>query len=224
MPIPSRVRYHSDLKAGQFSQTGIILRFMLRSLIERGSYDEADFCRSMDEEIFPLLNGMPVNGPGYTQPSIRDTWRKRVQQNQPWGQMGGEADTTEAIGRTLALAVRYAFQPEELAATISSNTRLTQIDDIAVTLTVAYGAVLSLLVQAQAQQEPFGQAHAIIKGGKTAFPHDNTYRPAAAPDGLSAEKRALRLSECPPHALICRDGRDGPGYTDRACMESLRRL
>ena len=146
---PKPGRYHSGLKAGQLSQGGIILRLMLRSLVERGGYDEADFCRRMDEEIFPLLNGMPVNGPGgYTQQSIRDAWRKRVQQNLPWGmQTGGPADTTEAIGRTLALAVRYAFQPQEMAAAISSNTRLTQNDETVVALTVAYGAVLGLLLQ-----------------------------------------------------------------------------
>ncbi len=148
---PKPGRYHSDLKAGQLSQGGIILRLMLRSLIERGGYDEADFCRRMDEEIFPLLNGMPVNGPGgYTQQSIRDAWRKRVQQNLPWGvQTGGPADTTEAIGRTLALAVRYAFQPPEMAAAISGNTRLTQNDETIVALTVAYGSVLGLLVQGE---------------------------------------------------------------------------
>lgn len=147
---PKPGRYHSGLKAGQLSQGGILLRLMLRSLVERGSYDEADFCRRMDEEIFPLLNGMPVNGPGgYTQQSIRDTWRKRVQQNLPWGQTGGAADTTEAAGRTLALAVRYAFQPRELAAAISGNTRLTQTDETVVALTVAYGAVLGLLVQGE---------------------------------------------------------------------------
>ena len=146
---PKPGRYHSGLKAGQLSQGGIILRLMLRSLVDCGGYDGADFCRRMDKEIFPLLNGLPVNGPGgYTQQSIRDAWRKRVQQNQPWGvQTGGPADTTEAIGRTLALAVRYATQPQEMAAAISSNTRLTQNDETIVALTVAYGAVLGLLVQ-----------------------------------------------------------------------------
>lgn len=146
---PKPGRYHCDLKAGQLSQGGIILRLMLHSLFERGGYDEADFCRRMDEEIFPLLNGLPVNGPGgYTQQSIRDTWRKRVQQNLPWGvETGGPADTTEGIGRTLALAVRYAFQPREMADAIASNTRLTQSDETVVALTVAYGAVLGLLVQ-----------------------------------------------------------------------------
>lgn len=146
---PKPGRYHCDLKAGQLSQGGIILRLMLNSLVEHDGYDEADFCRRMDMEIFPLLNGSPVNGPGgYTQQSIRDTWRKRVQQNLPWGvETGGPADTTEAIGRTLALAVRYAFSPLEMAAAISSNTRLTQNDETVVALTAAYGATLGLLVQ-----------------------------------------------------------------------------
>lgn len=144
---------------------------MLRSLVERGGYDEADFCRRMDEEIFPLLNGMPVHGPGgYTQQSIRDAWRKRVQQNLPWGQTGGQADTTEAIGRTLALAVRYAFQPQELAAAISSNTRLTQIDDTVVTLTVAYGAVLGLLVQGHKLNRSLsGKLMRLARAGKLPF-------------------------------------------------------
>jgi ADP-ribosylglycohydrolase len=168
---PEPGRYHSGLKAGQLSQTGIILRLMLRSLVERGGYDEADFCRRMDEEIFPLLTGMPVNGPGgYTQQSIRDAWRKRVQQNLPWGQTGGQADTTEALGRTLALAVRYAFQPQELAAAISSNTRLTQIDDTVVTLTVAYGAVLGLLVQGHKLNRSLsGKLMRLARAGKLPF-------------------------------------------------------
>jgi ADP-ribosylglycohydrolase len=145
---PKPGRYHDGLKAGQLSQAGIILRLMLRSLVEQGGYDEADFCRRMDEELFPLLDGTPANGPGgYTSQSIRNAWRKRVQQKLPWGQTGGHADTTEAIERTLALAVRYSTQPHELATAISSNARLTQIDDTVLSMTVAYGAVLSLLVQ-----------------------------------------------------------------------------
>jgi ADP-ribosylglycohydrolase len=114
---------------------------------------------------------MPVNGPGgYTQQSIRDAWRKRVQHNLPWGQTGGQADTAEAIGRTLALAVRYAFHPQELAATISSNTRLTQIDDTVVTLTVAYGAVLGLLVQGHKLNKSLsGKLMRLARAGKLPF-------------------------------------------------------
>ena len=122
-------------------------------------------------KYFLCSTALPVNGPGgYTSQSIRDAWRKRVQQNLPWGQTGGQADTTEAIGRTLALAVRYAFQPQELAAAISSNTRLTQIDDIVVTLTVAYGAVLGLLVQGHKLDRSLsGKLMRLVKTGKLPF-------------------------------------------------------
>ena len=58
-----------------------------------------------------------------------------------WGQTGGHADTTEAIERTLAIAVRYALQPSQLAAAITANTLLTQTDDTVVSMTVAFGAV-----------------------------------------------------------------------------------
>ena len=145
---PQPGRYHDGIKAGRLSQAGFILTLLLRSLVERGGYDEKDFCRRMDEELFPLLNGTPVSGPGnYTSQSIREAWRRRVEQKLPWGQTGGHADTTEAIERTLALAVRYALHPGRLASTVAGNTILTQSDPTIVSMTVAYGAVLGLLVQ-----------------------------------------------------------------------------
>ncbi|MHB8909735.1 MAG: ADP-ribosylglycohydrolase family protein [Syntrophales bacterium] len=148
---PRPGHYHEGSKAGQLSQAGFILTLMVRSLVERGGYDEADFCRRMDEELFPLLDGTPVSGPGgYTSQSIREAWRRRVQQGLPWGQTGGHADDTEAIERTLALAVRYALDPRRLATVVAGNTILTQSDDTVVSMTVAYGAVLGLLVRGQA--------------------------------------------------------------------------
>jgi len=70
-PMPGR--YHDGLKAGQLSQAGFILTLMLCSLVESGTYDEADFCRRMDEDLFPLLDGTPASGPGlYTSQSIRE--------------------------------------------------------------------------------------------------------------------------------------------------------
>ena len=140
--------YHEGLKAGELSQAGFILKLLIRSVVAKGEYDEADFCRRMDEELLPLLDGTPMSGPGgYTSQSIRELWRRRVQQKLPWGQTGGHADTTEAIERALALAVRYAKNPKQLARTIASNTILTQSDDTIVSMTVAYGAVLGMLVQ-----------------------------------------------------------------------------
>lgn len=145
---PKPGRYHDGLRAGQLSQSGFILTLMLQSLVSCKGYDEADFCQKMEEELFPLLDGTPNNGPGrYTSQSIREAWQRRVKQNLPWEQAGGHADTTEAVERTLAIGVRYALQPALLAAAIADNTILTQTDETVVSMTVAFGSVLGLLVQ-----------------------------------------------------------------------------
>lgn len=168
---PKPGRYHSGLKAGQLSQAGFILRLMVRSIVECGGYDEADFCRRMDEELFPLLDGTPVSGPGrYTSQSIREAWRRRVQQKLPWGQTGGHADTTEAIERTLAIAVRYALRPGQLASAVAANTILTQTDDTVVSMTVAFGAVLALLVQGNTLDKGISaRLMELVKSGELPF-------------------------------------------------------
>jgi ADP-ribosylglycohydrolase len=144
---------------------------MVRSLVECGGYDEADFCRRMDDDLFPHLDGTPVSGPGgYTSQSIREAWRRRVQENRPWGETGGHADTTEAIERTLAIAVRYALQPGRLAEAVTSNTILTQVDDTVVSMTVAFGAVLGLLVQGhRLDRELSNKLMALVKGEELPF-------------------------------------------------------
>lgn len=168
---PRPGRYHSGLKAGQLSQPGYILKLLLRSLVEQGGYEEADFCRRMDEEFLPLLDGTPISGPGgYTSQSMRELWRRRVGQKLAWGQTGGHADTTEAVERTLAIAVRYALDPAMLAASISSNTILSQIDDTVVSMTVAYGAVLGQLVQGNAlDQRLSGRLMKLVQDGELPF-------------------------------------------------------
>ena len=56
-----------------------VLYSLVRSLVARGGYDHEDFCRRLDEDLFPLLDGLPMNGPGgYTSQSIREVWRRRV--------------------------------------------------------------------------------------------------------------------------------------------------
>jgi ADP-ribosylglycohydrolase len=168
---PKPGRYHDGLKAGQLSQSGFILKLMVRSLVDCGEYNEANFCRRMDEELFPLLDGTPVSGPGrYTSQSIREAWRLRVQQGLPWGQTGGHADTTEAIERALAIAVRYAFEPARLASSVAGNTVLTQADATIVSMTVAFCAVLSLLVQGHALDKKLsGRLMELVKSGELPF-------------------------------------------------------
>jgi ADP-ribosylglycohydrolase len=136
---PHPNRYHAGLKAGQLSQAGYLLKMLMLSLADCGVYDEDDFCQRMETELFPLLDGTPVCGlGGYTSQSIREAWRRRVERKLPWSKTGGHADTTEAIERTLAIAVRYSQHADKLATAITSNTHLTQIDDTVVSMTVAY--------------------------------------------------------------------------------------
>ena len=168
---PQPDRYHAGLKAGQLSQAGYLLKMMMQSLVDRGDYDEEDFCGRLDTELFPQLDGTPMTGPGgYTSQSIREAWRRRIQQKLSWNQTGGHADTTEAIERTLALAVRYAQEPQRLAETIASNTVLTQADETVVSMTVAYGAVLSLLVQGhKLDAELSGKLMTLVKTDQLPF-------------------------------------------------------
>jgi len=215
-PMPGR--YHAGLKAGQLSQAGFILTLMIRSLVDCGGHDVADFCRKMDEELFPLLDGTPVNGPGgYTSQSIRQAWRRRVQQNLPWGQTGGHADTTEAIERTLAIAVRYAQHPAQLAAAITDNTILTQTDDTVVSMTVAYCAVLGLLVQGHPlDTELSGTLMRLVKSGDLPF-HAVTRANLQPPrPGETDPPRAGRFAS--PDALLT------PSYMAAAAVDPEIRI
>ena len=168
---PKPGRYHAGMKAGQLSQSGVLLRLTLQSLVDRAHYDEADFCRRLDNEFFPLLDGTPLSGPGgYTSQSIREAWRKRVGAGLPWGQVAGNADTTEAAERILAIAVRYALQPAELASAVCRNTLLTQSDGTVVAMTVAFGAVLGMLVEGQNLDSNIsGKLMARVKSGELPF-------------------------------------------------------
>ncbi|EFK10885.1 ADP-ribosylglycohydrolase [delta proteobacterium NaphS2] len=144
---PKPGRYHYGCKAGQSSQAGYILKLMTESLVEQGEYDHGAFCRHFEEQLFTQLDGTLYSGPGnYTSQSIRRAWKKRMLEKASWENTGSNADTTEAIERTLALAIRFAKKPARLARSIQENARLTQTDDMLLSMTVAYGAVLSRLV------------------------------------------------------------------------------
>jgi len=168
---PKAGRYHEHLKAGQLSQAGIIAEMLLDSVVENNGYDQNDFCRRLDEDLFPQLDGTPQNGPGgYTSQSIRETWQKRVVQGLPWGQVGGNCDTTEAAERAFILAVRYAANPTKAAESVSANCVLTQIDEAIVSMTTAYCCVLALLVDGHTLDANIsGKLMALVTKGKLPF-------------------------------------------------------
>jgi len=210
---PKPGRYHDGLKAGQLSQSGFILKLMVQSLIENSGYDEKDFTDRLDCELFPLLNGTPVSGPGnYTSQSIREVWRRHVEQGLGWDQAGSHADTTEAIERTLAIAVRYALEPGRMADAVSANTLLTQSDDTVVSMTVAFGSVLSLLVQGHPLDSQISaKLMRLVKNGTLPFhavTRDNLKPPAP---GDPDPPRAGRFAS--PDALL------SPSYMASAAVD-----
>jgi len=144
---PKTDRYHGGMKAGQLSQTGLIFVMLLRSIVDNKDYQENDFTRRLDEELFPLLDGSPEKGPGgYTNQSIREAYQQRVKLKKSWQETGGHADTSEAAERGIVLAARYAKDPSKVAHCVSSNCILTQNDEAITAMSTAYNCVLSELV------------------------------------------------------------------------------
>ena len=199
---PKPHRYHAGLKAGQLSQAGVITTMLLRSVVEGHNYDEADFCRRLDEELFPQLDGTPVNGPGgYTSQSIREAWRRRVEQNKSWNETGGHADTTEAAERVIVLAARYASEPAKVAQTVSANCLLTQADEAIVAMTTAYGCVLALLVQGEKLDAAISdKLMALVKRGELPFHAVTSDKLGPPKPGDPDPPRAGRFSS--PDALL----------------------
>lgn len=146
--------YHRGMKAGELSQTGIIMLLLLRSLADRSGYDEADFTRRLDAELLPLLNGQPVGGPGgYTNHSIRQVWAARVRDRKPWSETGGNADTSEAAERLSLIAAVHARDPALAARHAFDNCHLSQTDSLVMQQSVAFACVIAALVRGEALDE-----------------------------------------------------------------------
>ncbi|MCB1915850.1 MAG: ADP-ribosylglycohydrolase family protein [Rhodocyclaceae bacterium] len=214
---PYEDHYHAGLAAGDATQAGVLLAMTAESLVACGRYDEADFCRRLDEELFPRLDGTPMGGPGgYTSQSIRECWRKRVEQGLPWGECGGSADTTEAIERGIALAVRFARNPARLALAAASNAMLTQTDESVVAMSVAFCSVLGVLVTgAPLDAEISGRLMAMCKDGRLPFHTVTSGAAMTAPAG-SEHSRIGRFAS--PDALLT------PSFIARAAADSSIRI
>ncbi|MBD8882257.1 ADP-ribosylglycohydrolase family protein [Rhodanobacter sp. 7MK24] len=197
---PKPGRYHEGLPAGASSQAGFILALTLRSLVSCGGYDEADFCDRMDRELFPLLDGTPMAGPGgYTSQSIREAWRKR-RAGLPWGQVAGLADNTEAAERVLTIALRYAGEPAQLAQHVSSNVALTQRDPTVGAMTLAFAVVLGQLANGVALDADLsGRLMSLVKSGELPF-HTVTSGELDVPKDAEAPLQAGQFAS--PDALL----------------------
>jgi ADP-ribosylglycohydrolase len=184
-------RYHRGMKAGELSQTGIIMLLLLRSLAERGTYDEADFTRRLDEELLPKLNGEAFAGPGgYTNHSFREVWRARVREGKPWGETGSDADTTEAAERLALIGARFASDPAAATKQALSCCRLSQTDSLVAQQSVAFACVIGALVRGEAFDEELSdKLMALVDEGDVDFVAEKSADPAhslgfASPDAL----------------------------------------
>jgi ADP-ribosylglycohydrolase len=168
---PKPGRYHDGLQPGDLSQTGLIMEILLRSTMDRGGYDEQDFCRRLDEDFLPQLDGAPHHGPGgYTNHSFRQVWQNRVQERQPWGHTGGNADTSEAAERLTILSARYASDPGHLAHFALGNCELSQNDSLVAQQSVAFALVLAALIRGEPfDEELSGKLMDLVGSGEVSF-------------------------------------------------------
>ncbi|HEU0197848.1 MAG TPA: ADP-ribosylglycohydrolase family protein, partial [Nevskiaceae bacterium] len=129
-----------------------------------------------------------------------------------WGTIGGLADNTEAAERALAIGVRYARDPQQLARSVSGNTVLTQVDPTIGAMTTAYCAALGLVVAGT----PFDanistRLMALVRSGQLPFHTVTTPGENAVPKGPEAPYTAGHYAS--PDALI------GMGYIARAAAD-----
>ncbi len=145
-PLPGR--YHDGLEPGDLSQSGLILALTIDSLVQSGGYDDHDFKQRFEGEIFARIDGAPMSGPGgYTSQSVREAFIRWRANGRDWTGIAGPADSTEALERTIAIGAFYAFDLQAMAAAVTRNARLMQDDATVLSLTVAFNAVLALLIQ-----------------------------------------------------------------------------
>ncbi len=168
---PKAGRYHEACSAGDSSQAGYILEMVMKSCVRKGSYDHTDFCESLENGLFAQIDGSPYSGPGgYTSQSIREAWKRRIGLGLGWDNTAGNADTTEAIERVLAISVLYSDDPKQLAESVLRNAAVTHSDDTILSLTLAYSALLAFLVEGEKMDEEISsKLMAQVKDGRLPF-------------------------------------------------------
>ena len=215
---PKAGRYHAGMQAGQLSQAGLIQVMLMQSIVTCGDYVQEDFTRRLDAELFPQLDGTPLHGPGgYTNQSMREAWRRRVQQQRPWSQTGGAADTSESAERAIVLAALYAQQPHRLAQSVVANCHLTQTDPAIMAMSLAYAAVLGQLIKGEKMGPEISMTLMnLVKSGELPFHSVTSKNYGAPPAGQADIPQAGNFSS--PDALLT------PAYAAQAALDPAIRI
>lgn len=207
-------RYHENLLPGELSQAGLILKLTAQSLVEHSGYFRDDFCRNFEAEIFEKIDGSPMAGPGgYTSQSIREAFFRWRDANKDWTDLAGPADTTEALERTLAMGAFYAFDLKQMAQKVIENALLTQNDATVLSLTVAFNAVVALLIQGERLDGDISRKlMALVKSGELPF-HTVTSDNYAPPTKNNTGQSQADVFPS-PDALL------SPAYMARAAVDT----
>ncbi|MEZ5936158.1 MAG: ADP-ribosylglycohydrolase family protein [Alphaproteobacteria bacterium] len=215
-PLPGR--YHDGLEPGDPSQSGLILALTIDSLLQAKGYDDQDFRRRFEDEIFAKIDGTPMSGPGgYTSQSVREAYRCWRAKGGDWEGIAGPADSTEALERTIALGTLYAFDLRAMSAAVNRNARLMQNDATVLSLTVAFNAVLALLIQGEALDGDLsGRLMASAKSGDLPFYVLTTGNLAPPKAGEADPLGEQRFAS--PDALL------SPSYMARAAHDPAVRI
>lgn len=215
-PLPGR--YHDGLAPGDLSQGGIILALTVDSLLQTKGYDDGDFRKRFEREIFEKINGSPMSGPGgYTSQSVREAFIRWRANGGDWTDIAGPADSTEALERTLALAAFYALDPKAMAAAVQANARLMQNDATVLSMTVAFNAVLALLVQGRPLDGKLS-GHLMTLAKSRALPFYVLTTGHLAPPKTGAADPLQSEIFASPDALL------SPSYMARAAKDSNVRI
>jgi len=209
---PKPDRFHAGLRAGENSQTGQVLGFLLESVAEKGGYDESDFCRRLDG-LLAELDGTPKGG-RYTDAAMRDVYHARMAEKD-WTRTGSFADTAEAAIRMPVLAARYHNDFESLLKHARSNVHLTHREPFIMGQSVAFGLVVAAVINGHtletASKNIFNQAKSTGVALSISLPKDfdAENREVTFPDAVlqsqwaheAAKDDAVRIN---PPKKICR--------------------
>lgn len=215
-PLPGR--YHDGLEPGDLSQSGLILALSVDSLLQAKGYDDRDFRRRFEEEIFSRIDGSPMSGPGgYTSQSVREAYLRWRANSGAWDGIAGPADSTEALERTIALGAFYAFDLKAMAAAVNRNASLMQNDATVLSMTIAFNAVQALLIQGEVLDGDLsGKLMSAAKSGALPFYVLTTGDLAPPEQGAADPLGDVRFAS--PDALL------SPSYMARAANDPAVRI
>lgn len=112
--------------------------------VHHPTYVKQSFMFDFSLSSFPLL----LIGK-YTCHSMRELHKARVVEKKDWKDCAGNSDTTEAVERNIALAVRYAKSLIAVVQHVAGNTALTQKDPMIAGMGTGFCCILASLIQGE---------------------------------------------------------------------------